>query len=136
MCIVLPKLVCKMFSQDELDDTAQIWNAHTIKPSKNVNVPSGRPNVMYALPELYRTTDLLAPVENENLQLCKNECIFRLTIPCDPDVYELCNMIMAESPESSQRPVSSCELIHAFKRCYQHIPISTALSFKICEMKQ
>lgn len=48
MCIVLPKLVCKMFSQDELDDTAQIWNAHG--PSKNVNVPSGWPNVKYALP--------------------------------------------------------------------------------------
>ncbi|CAL8375938.1 unnamed protein product [Arctogadus glacialis] len=34
---------------DELDDTAQAWNTHTIRPSKNPNVPSGRPNVMFAL---------------------------------------------------------------------------------------
>ncbi|KAF3832661.1 hypothetical protein F7725_026326 [Dissostichus mawsoni] len=40
------------FNFDELDDTAQVWNAHTIRPSRNLNVPSGRPNVMYAVPDL------------------------------------------------------------------------------------
>ncbi|XP_041834069.1 uncharacterized protein LOC121635073 [Melanotaenia boesemani] len=87
---------CMGLIQDELDDTAQVWNAHQIRPSKNINVPSGRPNVMYALPELYRTRDFLSPTENEHVQLCKNECVFRLTIPCDPDVYELCNLFMSE----------------------------------------
>lgn len=42
-----------MFSQDELDDTVRVWDAHTIRPSRNPNVPSGQPNVMYSLPELY-----------------------------------------------------------------------------------
>ncbi|KAL6465061.1 hypothetical protein MHYP_G00273790 [Metynnis hypsauchen] len=32
--------------QDELDETAQVWNAHSIRPSKNINIPSGRPNVI------------------------------------------------------------------------------------------
>ncbi|CAB1433775.1 unnamed protein product [Pleuronectes platessa] len=50
---------CMGLIQDELDDTAQVWNAHTIRPSKNTNVPSGRPNVMYALPQLYGTRDFL-----------------------------------------------------------------------------
>ncbi|KAJ4927905.1 hypothetical protein JOQ06_015706 [Pogonophryne albipinna] len=83
--------------QDELDDTAQVWNAHTIRPPRNLNVPSGRPNVMYAVPDLYRTRDYLSPVEDEHVQLCKNECVFRLVIPCDPDVYELCHIFMGES---------------------------------------
>ncbi|KAM7399880.1 hypothetical protein PAMP_019118 [Pampus punctatissimus] len=82
----LPK---KNSAKDELDDTAQVWNAHTIRPLKNRNVPSGRPNVMYALPELYGTRDFLSPVENEGVQLCKSQCVFRQTIPCNLEVYEL-----------------------------------------------
>ncbi|XP_072223124.1 uncharacterized protein [Leuresthes tenuis] len=88
---------CMGLIQDELDYTAQVWNAHTIRPSKNTNVPSGQPNVMYALPQLCGTRDFLSPVEDEHLQLCKDECVFRVPIPCDPDVYELCHIFMAES---------------------------------------
>ena len=82
--------------QDELDDTAQTWNAHTIRPSRNTNVPSGRPNIMYAIPQLYNR-DYLCPVQSEHLGVCKTECIFREPIPCDRDVYSLCNDIMVES---------------------------------------
>ncbi|CAL8290549.1 unnamed protein product, partial [Arctogadus glacialis] len=56
---------------DELDDTAQVWNTHTIRPSKNLNVPRGRPNVMFALPELYGTRDFLSPIEDGDFQLQK-----------------------------------------------------------------
>ncbi|XP_030609254.1 uncharacterized protein LOC115796912 [Archocentrus centrarchus] len=83
--------------QDELDETAQVWNAHSIRPSKNINIPSGRPNVMYTLPELYRTRDFICHVEEEHVELCKNECVFRQTKPCDQDVYELCSILMSES---------------------------------------
>ncbi|CAI5653177.1 unnamed protein product [Oreochromis niloticus] len=83
--------------QDELDDAAQVWNTHSIRPSKNINIPSGRPNLMYTLPELYGTRDFLCPTEEEHVDLCKNECVFRLTKPCDPVVYELCNILMSES---------------------------------------
>ncbi|XP_054641995.1 uncharacterized protein LOC129187166 [Dunckerocampus dactyliophorus] len=87
---------CMGLIQDELDDTAQVWNTHTIRPSKNINVPSGRPNVMHTLPQLYGTRDFLSPVDDA-VQLCKDECVFRLSIPCDPDVYKLCLIFMAES---------------------------------------
>ncbi|XP_036006071.1 uncharacterized protein LOC118566787 [Fundulus heteroclitus] len=93
----LLQFCCMGIIQDELDDTAQVWNAHSIRPSNNRNVPSGRPNVMYALPELYRTRDFLCLVEEEHVEVCKNECISRLTKPCDPDVFDLCNILMAES---------------------------------------
>ncbi|KAF3850028.1 hypothetical protein F7725_019747 [Dissostichus mawsoni] len=53
----LLQFCCMGLIQDELDDTAQVWNAHTIRPSRNLNVPSGRPNVMYAVPDLYRTRE-------------------------------------------------------------------------------
>lgn len=82
--------------QDELDDTVQVWNAHIVRPSKNLNVPSGKPNVMYALPELYGTQDYLSPVQVEDIQVCKNRCVSRQAVPCDADCYELCNILMTE----------------------------------------
>ncbi|KAL3977653.1 SLAM family member 8 [Sarotherodon galilaeus] len=93
----LLQFCCMGLIQDELDDTAQVWNAHSIRPSTNINIPSGRPNVMYTLPELYGTRDFLCPTEEEHVEMCKTECVFRLTKPCDPDVYELCNILMTES---------------------------------------
>ncbi|KAL4008914.1 hypothetical protein ACER0C_002766 [Sarotherodon galilaeus] len=93
----LLQFCCMGLIQDELDDTAQVWNAHSIRPSTNINIPGGRPNVMYTLPELYGTRDFLCPTEEEHVEMCKTECVFRLTKPCDPDVYELCNILMTES---------------------------------------
>lgn len=81
---------CYMGLIQELDDTA-----HTIRPWRNMNVPSGRPNVMFVLPKPYGTRDFLSPVEDEHVQLCKNECVFRLTTP--DHIYELCNIIMVKS---------------------------------------
>ncbi|KAF7643707.1 hypothetical protein LDENG_00234950 [Lucifuga dentata] len=67
-----------------------------LKINYNLNVPSGQPNVMYSLPELYGTRDFLAPVENDYLEQYKNECVFCQPIRCDADVYALCNVVMAE----------------------------------------
>ncbi|KAK0154862.1 hypothetical protein N1851_002825 [Merluccius polli] len=55
-----------------------IWlNSYTSsKPPKNINKPNGRLNIMYAIPQLYRTTDFLSSVQDEDLQMCKAECIF------------------------------------------------------------
>ncbi|XP_051530514.1 uncharacterized protein LOC127427138 [Myxocyprinus asiaticus] len=83
--------------QDELDKTAHVWDAHVIRPSKIDRVPSGRPNIMYLFPELYRAENYLLLVESGDLQLCKTECTFQSSIPCDSDVYDICNTVMAET---------------------------------------
>ncbi|KAK7143936.1 hypothetical protein R3I93_014943 [Phoxinus phoxinus] len=72
----LLQFCCMGLIQDELDDTAQVWNAHTIRPSKNNSSPSGRPSVMYGLPELYLTRDFLTSADTESITFCKNECTF------------------------------------------------------------
>ncbi|XP_055063376.1 uncharacterized protein [Misgurnus anguillicaudatus] len=83
--------------QDELDETTCVWDSHVIRPSKNDKVPSGRPRVMYMFPELYRTDDCISPVERDDLQLCQSSCTFRTTVPCDTDIYNICNFLMVES---------------------------------------
>ncbi|OWF56044.1 hypothetical protein KP79_PYT20971 [Mizuhopecten yessoensis] len=40
--------------QRDLDNIASVWNTHTIRPSKNQNVPHGRPAVLFSMPEVFR----------------------------------------------------------------------------------
>lgn len=84
------------FWQDELHKTAEVWNADVTSPSKNANVPHGRPNVMYSVPELYNTQNYTQGILQEDLEECKEECIYRESIPCDVDIFRLCTFIMAE----------------------------------------
>ncbi|KAJ4925027.1 hypothetical protein JOQ06_017765 [Pogonophryne albipinna] len=83
--------------QDELDETTCVWDSHVIRPSKNDRVPSGRPKVMYMFPELYTTEDCISPVEGADAQLCRSNCTFRSAVPCDTDIYNICNLLMMES---------------------------------------
>ncbi|KAK7912569.1 hypothetical protein WMY93_012780 [Mugilogobius chulae] len=55
--------------QDELDKTQQVWDSHIIRPSRNERVPSGRPRVMYTIPEFYATQDCLSPVDRADVLL-------------------------------------------------------------------
>ena len=59
--------------KDELDRTAEVWNAHVISPSKNENVPHGRPNVMYFVPELYNTQNYTHGIAQDDLDECMAE---------------------------------------------------------------
>ncbi|XP_035989950.1 uncharacterized protein LOC118561813 [Fundulus heteroclitus] len=83
--------------QDELDEMTSVWDSHIIRPSKNYRVPSGRPKVMYMFPDLYSTRDCISPVNSDDVQLCITNCAFRQATPCDTDINNLCNFLMAES---------------------------------------
>ena len=82
--------------QDDLDATARVWDSHIIRPSKNEKVPHGRPNVMYCVPELYGSEDLLCAVTEEDMDEYKQSCTFRSSVACDEDVFELCIILMKE----------------------------------------
>ena len=67
-----------------------------IRPTKNPNVPSGRPNVMYTVPGLFGTHDYLENVREEDVTVCEHECSYRSLYPCDLDVYDICLLIMGQ----------------------------------------
>lgn len=98
--------------QDDLDQTVCVWDSHSIRPSKNERVPSGRPKIMYSYPELYATSDFLSPVDNDDVALCHNNCTFRPAIPCDKDIYNLCIFLMVES--NSALPVDAYKAIDLY----------------------
>ncbi|KAM7386192.1 hypothetical protein PAMA_009029 [Pampus argenteus] len=83
--------------RDELDETIHVWDSHVIRPSKNDRVPSGRPRVMYMFTELYTSDDHISPVDRADVQLCQSNCTFRPAVPCDTDIYNICNILMVES---------------------------------------
>ena len=94
-------------SQRDLDDVAETWNGHKIREVRNSRSPSGRPSVLYLLPELYGTHDYLCPVADEDIGICEAESVFRKPLPCDEDFFEMCSIIMSENNLSF--PASSGE---------------------------
>lgn len=80
-----------------MDEMVEVWNAHHIRPTKNQNGPHGRPIVMYKLPSAYDTITYIEEVDEEKVEVCKSECIFRDQCICDKDVKELSDMMMEEN---------------------------------------
>ncbi|MGH0117567.1 UNVERIFIED_CONTAM: hypothetical protein FKN15_005069 [Acipenser sinensis] len=81
--------------QEELSGIKKVWNAHRIRPSMNVNVPSGIPDVMFLAPHLWGAEDLIVPLSD--LKTCKQACKFLTAILCDEDVFDLCTIAIEES---------------------------------------
>ena len=74
-----------LFLQQELlNDIQGVWNAHRMRPSKNPNVPSGIPDVMYMAPHLWGAENCLVQL-TEDLTACKHSCKFLSSAPCDVD---------------------------------------------------
>jgi hypothetical protein len=68
--------------------------------------------MMYMLPELYGTRDYLCDVTHDDIDICKQDCVFRKAHPCDEDVFEMCSFIMHESNLSY--PVSIQEALDLY----------------------
>ena len=81
--------------QDELDATVETWDSHKIRPSRNDNVPHGRPNVMFMLPSLYGSDDYINRVSLNDLSVCRNISVYRSSVACDSDVFKLCTLLQA-----------------------------------------
>ncbi|KAH3731108.1 hypothetical protein DPMN_057113 [Dreissena polymorpha] len=57
--------------QTDLDRLAHNWNSHSIRCQKRyAELPSGRPDVMYFVPELINGYDFKTCVNPEDVNLC------------------------------------------------------------------
>ena len=78
-----------------MDETTQIWNAHRIRPYRNMSSPSGKPFILYHTPEVVGRQDKLRAVRQQTIDACIGECT-RKGLPCNRQVYELSCIIMLE----------------------------------------
>ncbi|CAG2189187.1 uncharacterized protein [Mytilus edulis] len=88
---------CMSVLQNELNDVMTTWNIHQIRPTKNQNCPHGRPMVMYMIPTSYETRSYRIEVDQDKIDVCKTECIFRQDQVCDEDIWDLCGIYMKEN---------------------------------------
>lgn len=57
--------------QTDLDRIAQHWNSHTIRRQKRyAELPSGKPDVMYYVPELTNGYNFKTSVNHEDVRVC------------------------------------------------------------------
>lgn len=76
-----------------------MWNTHRIRTGGNGrDLYAGRPFLMYNTPELYQARDYLQPVNYYKLDIILEEdiCLWKTDIVCDPDLHELCLLLMGE----------------------------------------
>lgn len=102
--------------QEELYTLQEEWNSHRITPSRNQFGPFGRPNVMYNFPEAFNTQDYLKRVEPDEVEVCEDECIFKDERPCDPDIFELCCMEMADNNLEVPRNAFEATVLYRYLR--------------------
>ncbi|CAH0561750.1 unnamed protein product [Brassicogethes aeneus] len=84
--------------QSELDEICFQWNTHRIRRSRNAIAPTGRPTVMFELPENYGYLNYLITIPIEAVNNLKRDAeVTSEVIFCDRDVENVCMCIMAEN---------------------------------------
>ena len=49
----------------------ELWNLHRMRPSTNVESPSGRPDILYFLPEINGARNLITVVSLDNVEIAE-----------------------------------------------------------------
>lgn len=83
--------------QDDLNRCAQEWNQHRIRHTKSAELPGGKPDLMYYLPELYGTHDFKMEIDMADVDAAEEFCIYQSAFGCLPEFEEECKNIMFEN---------------------------------------
>ena len=68
-----------------------------MRPSRNVESPSGRPDTLYFLPEINRARNLITPVSLDDIDIAEQRCCCRAPeTGCADEFCELASIIMQE----------------------------------------
>lgn len=74
---------------------------------------------MYYTPLLWNAEDHLCNVSIADFNVCREEALFRSSIPCDEDVYEMCVIIMRR--DQSEPPSNFSEAVELYTHLQQDI---------------
>ena len=86
------KFCCMKIIQNELYRVLKQWNTHCIRPSTNLESPSGRPDT-YFLPEVNDTRDYVTIVDDDDIEVAEEMCCLQNPVNgCEPEFNELATM--------------------------------------------
>lgn len=83
--------------QTELDEVKAMWNNHRIRPVRNSECPSGRPQVLYNAPQITGGIECKFPVSETDLAMARTFCKTPLIFGCSKETAQLCHIIMLEN---------------------------------------
>ncbi|KAL9961210.1 hypothetical protein ACROYT_G030113 [Oculina patagonica] len=109
--------------QDELNRVAKHWNLHRIRHQHNVECPSGRPDILFLVPELEGTSSYLHPVSEDEITAGKICCSSRrVDLLCLPEFADVAVEIMAEHKlELPSTPSEAKRLFLVLVQLLQHL---------------
>jgi hypothetical protein len=109
------------YLQKNVDEAVLQWNTHRIRPTKNQNVPHGRPAVLYNMPNQFGTHDYLCHVSQNELENCASHFatdIYRH----DSDYFMLCEYVMQEYGWIKPANIGEmCDLYAALREVIQQL---------------
>ena len=99
--------------QNELHRVVKHWNTHSIRPSTNTESPSGRPDILYFLPEVTNTRDYVTVVNNADIEVAEETCCLQNPVNgCEPEFNELAYIIMEERGLSMPTTVEEAQSLY------------------------
>ncbi|XP_021363765.1 uncharacterized protein LOC110457004 [Mizuhopecten yessoensis] len=92
---------CARFSfmnllQQDLDKVRMEWNQHRVRPNKQGESPTGKPDIMYFMPTLYDTLDYKVPANETDIQHVKEYCAVPFSLGCDEEYARFFRELMHE----------------------------------------
>jgi hypothetical protein len=103
--------------QKELYNVAINWNLHRIR-FQNVESPSGRPDVLYFLPEIENTQDFKMEVLEDDLEIVE-ESFCKQVPKCSKEFKEMAEILMSE--HSLHTPNNAEEALALYSKLIQEI---------------
>ena len=99
--------------QNELYGVVKHWNMHSIRPSPNMESPSGRPDTSYFLLEVNATYDYVTRVDDANIEVAEKLCCLQnLLNSCEAEFNELATIIMEENGLNMPTSFEEAELVY------------------------
>ncbi|XP_057300662.1 uncharacterized protein LOC130635218 [Hydractinia symbiolongicarpus] len=80
--------------QKELDDMIEVHNTHRIRPYPNQECPSGRPDIIYAVPETYGSSYYKININQAYLTLAKPYTTEKNPLGCNTEFEKVALQLM------------------------------------------
>ena len=97
--------------QIELDKVKDMWNNHKIRPVRNGECPSSRPNVLYIAPNLTDGINSKFPVSEHDAILTKSFCRKPSLFGCSDNIAGLCHAIIQEKVLTFPSTAMECKTV-------------------------
>lgn len=98
----------------------EVWNSHHIRRSRNPNVPYGRPDILFFMPELEKSQNYLYHVSADDIEVGFEAATVRPLVPCDQDVFQLCCFILHDRQWNFPNEISEMLVLYRNLRTEAH----------------